>query len=242
MKKQTINRILHETRDIYNQIAPDFSRTRGRLWLGFGDFAKYVEPGCRVLDLGCGNGRLYTVFADSGVSYLGLDNSEELIKIARERFKNNPEVKFDLADLAELSLPAANFDLVLAIAALHHLPDSYLRRQILKQIFQTLKPGGRLVLLNWNLWQTVNGFKYWPNLFNYRQKISRGVWSLNDAFIPWKNLSREHPRYIHSFSLAELKKNLRAAGFDVETLRYELKGRPANRWSGGNSLAVARKP
>jgi tRNA (uracil-5-)-methyltransferase TRM9 len=283
MKQTSTKNILAQTRDIYNAIAPDFSDTRGRWWRGFGSFNRYTKPGDKVLDLGCGNGRMAEIFADSKISYLGIDNSEELIKIARERFKDQSWVKFEVGDilgdswvpvrrLAERpesqverndgskrdssTSPVATgfarndngseqFDMVLLIAVLHHVPTRKLRLRVLENVYDSLKPGGRLVISNWNLWQAVGdhkNFRYYKRLFNYYIKISRGVWGLSDAFVPWKPLTGENLRYVHSFRKGEMKRLLNRAGFDIDWIKYEAKnGQATDIWRGDNLLAVAIK-
>jgi SAM-dependent methyltransferase len=264
MKQENTEKILTQTRDIYNAIAPDFSDTRGKWWQGFGSFNKYVQPGDRVLDLGCGNGRMAEIFADSQIKYLGVDNSEELIKIAKARFANKPWANFMVGDVLGSDwipcLPAGRrvkfspfnnvvkndgYNLVLLIAVLHHIPTRTLRLQVLKNIYNSLQPGGRLVMSNWNLWQ-VSGkkknFRYWSYLFNYSEKIRRGIWRLSDALVPWKPLSGENLRYVHSFKLGELKRLLKKAGFKIEKIGFEdQKGNKATIFTGVNSLAVAVK-
>lgn len=244
MKQASTKKILAQTRDIYNAIAPDFSDTRGRWWRGFGSFNRYAKPGDKILDLGCGNGRMAEIFADSQVSYLGVDNSEELIKIARERFKEQPWAKFEVGDALAFNRPE-QFDMVLMIAVLHHVPTRKLRLKVLENVYDSLKPGGRLVMSNWNLWQ-VSGdhkkFRYYKRLFNYYIKISRGVWGLSDAFVPWKPLTGENLRYVHSFRQGEMKRLLGQAGFDIDWVKYEAKnGQATDIWRGDNLLAVAIK-
>ena len=138
-----------------------------------------------------------------------------------------------------------SFDLVLMIAVLHHIPSKKLRLQILKNIYSVLKPGGRLVLVNWNLWQ-ISGwkkkFRYWQYLWNWAEKIKRGVWGVSDAFVPWKPAGLETRRYIHSFGKGELKRLLKRAGFAIEEISFEVKdGQKARIFKGDNLLAVAVK-
>jgi ubiquinone/menaquinone biosynthesis C-methylase UbiE len=248
MNQQVQNGILQQTKKIYNAIATDFSNTRGRWWRGFGDFAQYVRPGDRVLDLGCGNGRMAEIFENSKIEYLGIDNSEELIKIARERFKDRPWIKFEVGDMLEIQnskLKTQNFNLVLLIAALHHLPTKELREQVIKNIYNILKPGGRLVMINWNLWQVLGwkkNFRYWKYLFNWLEKISHGLWGVSDALVPWKSLSAEGKRFIHSFGKREVRRMLKQAGFEIEKLAFEIKGgEQRGILRGDNLLAVAKK-
>ncbi|MFA6525823.1 MAG: methyltransferase domain-containing protein [Candidatus Buchananbacteria bacterium] len=247
MKRQNVNRILEETPKIYNEIAADFSDTRGKWWEGFGDFAKYVKRGDNVLDLGCGNGRMAQLFDNSGVEYLGLDNSQELIEIAQNRYKNKSDFKFEVADAVDLHLASNQFDLELMIAALHHIPTRALRLKILKDLYQALKPGGRLVISNWNLWN-VNGrkyFRYYPYLFNLVEKFNLGVYNISDAFVPWKANLRQsewHVRYVHSFTKREMKNLLTSAGFSIDYLSYASKSRGSvSILTGDNLLAIAVK-
>ncbi|MFA6594137.1 MAG: class I SAM-dependent methyltransferase [Candidatus Buchananbacteria bacterium] len=255
MSRQNTQKILEQTKEFYNEIALDFSDTRGRWWRGFGDFAKYVRPGGKVLDIGCGNGRMAEIFADSKAGYLGIDNSEELIKIARERFKDKPWAKFEVGDMLELEsrnpayrsgrLKVESYDLVLLVAVLHHLPSKKLRLQTLENIFSILKPGGRLVMINWNLWQAFGWkkkFRYYRYLFNWPEKIKRGVWGVSDAFVPWKPAGEETKRYIHSFAKGETRRLLKQAGFIIEELEFKAKSEDKKGiMHGDNLLAIAVK-
>ncbi len=246
MKEEKVKNILKQTQTIYNAIAPDFSNTRGKWWQGFGSFYKYVKPGDRVLDLGCGNGRMADIFNDSKIQYLGIDNSKELIEIARKRFQDKDWVKFEVGDISSV-IPGLtrNPDLVLIIAVMHHIPTKKLKLKVLKNIYDLLKPGGRLVMSNWNLWQTVGEnkkFRYWKWLLNYRQKIKKGIWSLSDALVPWKPLTNDNLRYVHSFKKREMKKMLRQVGFEIESNEFETKtGEITNIWKGSNLLTIAIK-
>jgi len=244
-KKQ---KILEQTKGFYNEIASDFSDTRGHWWRGFGDFVRYVKPGDKVLDIGCGNGRMAEIFVDSKIEYLGIDNSEELIKIARERFKDKPWVKFEVGDVLEVKSRKSkveSFDLVLLIAVLHHLPSKQLRRRALNNIHDILQPGGRLVMVNWNLWQVFGWkkkFRYYPYLFNWLEKIRLGAWGISDAFVPWKSGGRNTKRYIHSFTKSETRRMLRQAGFIIEELEFKAKSEDKKGiMYGDNLLAIAVK-
>ncbi|MEI6288192.1 MAG: class I SAM-dependent methyltransferase [bacterium] len=244
MKNNKVNTILTQTRNIYNTIAPDFSDTRGKWWQGFGGFHQYTKPGDKVLDLGCGNGRMADIFEGKNINYLGIDNSEELIKIAKERFKNKTWVSFEVGDATD-TLPANNFDLVLILAVLHHIPTQQLRLKILTNTYNSLKPGGHLVISTWNLWQATDGkknFRYFKHLFNYQQKIKHGIWNLSDALVPWKPLASKNLRYVHSFHQSELKKLLLQAGFEIDWISYEKKdGTKTDIFHGDNLMAVAVK-
>ncbi len=244
MKKNT-QLILQQTKDIYNRIAPDFSNTRFRWWHGFGDFAKYVRPGDRVIDIGCGNGRMAEVFFGSKVEYLGIDNSAGLIEIARERFKDLPWANFEVGDLLDenFGTEKGSYNLALMIAVLHHIPGRKLQLTALRNIWRILKPDGRLIMYNWNLFEKKQLGLYWKYIFNYKLKVGQyGVWSARDAFVPWKLKDNWQMRYVHSFSKRELKHLLNDAGFIIDYISYErVKGGSASFWHGQNLVVIARK-
>ena len=75
-----------------------------------------VRP--QVVDLGCGAGRDYPAFDERGIDYLGVDASEGMLTVARERF---PEATFEAQDLCTLELPARSFDGAFANASLQHV-------------------------------------------------------------------------------------------------------------------------
>lgn len=241
MKEENVKAILKSTPQIYDQIAGDFSNTRGKWWAGINDFKKFASAGDQILDVGCGNGRMADVFKDLDINYLGVDNSVELINIARKRFSEQNNINFAVGDVTDLLLHENEYDLVLVIAVLHHLPTKELRLQALRQIYRVMKPGATLIMYNWNLWQFGYYKKYWPKLLNYSYKLSRGVWSIKDAFIPWKPIGGEHQRYIHSFTRGEMNRLLRKAGFRVESIGYENQGQLATFFNGYNLTVIAKK-
>ena len=101
--------------------------------------------------------------------------------------------------------------------------------------------GGRLVIYNWNLWSLGRRKNYWRYLFDFKNKTKMGVWSVKDAFIPWKLSGECQSRYVHSFSKSELKKLLQQADFVIEDIYYESRGMKSNFFRGRNLVAIASK-
>ena len=87
-----------------------------RWWRGFDAVvAGAVAPGSRVLDVGCGDGRLTFGCAEHAASVYAFDSDEELIESARA---NTPRalrdrIRFEVAEAAEVELPGTEFDLAL---------------------------------------------------------------------------------------------------------------------------------
>ena len=230
-------RIIHKTREDYNRIAKYFSNTREYIWPEFKYFSSFIKDGQNILDWGCGNGRMVFCLQGKKVKYFGLDQSRELIKIAKKKFA--PEVKsgkatFICTGSRDKKFPSDFFDLVFIIAALFHLPSESSRLELLQKTYKEMKTGGKLAVMVWNLasdWAKVKAKKSW-------KKIGK-----NDFLIPWKNPEGEviAQRYYHHFTPDELKSLLIKAGFKVKTLKFMKNGSWTDDKGGQNLIAVAQK-
>lgn len=88
-------------------------------------FLKYIKPGMKVLDAGCGEGILAVMMAKMGAAVTACDiskpNIDVCIKYAAEEKVDN--ISFLLADSENLPFPDNSFDLVVSSHVLEHLPD-----------------------------------------------------------------------------------------------------------------------
>lgn len=103
-----------------------------------------LTPGERVLDLGCGDGKVTAEMAARAAPGLvvGADRSFAMLRLARGRYgPAHPNLHFCQQDAARLGF-AGGFDAVFSNAALHWVPD---HPAVLRGVWAALRPGGRLL-------------------------------------------------------------------------------------------------
>lgn len=209
MNQKTAQKLLEKVVDDYDNISKEFDQTRKSDWKEFKLFLDYIHNGDHVVDLGCGNGRLFSFLHNHlKIQYHGIDNSKNLLKKAKI---NNPEAKFSYGDLLETGCSDSSTDVVAAIASFHHLPSTKLREKSLKEIRRILKENGTLIITAWNLFQPKYKKYIWKA--RLRHILSFGRYDWRDTLIPWAKSGVK--RYYYAFTAKELKKLLINAGFTI---------------------------
>lgn len=107
-----------------------------------------LPHGSTVLDVGCGIGGSSRILGkDYGFSVTGVTISPQQVKRATELTPKDLDVKFHVDDAMNLSYPDASFDVVWSVEAGPHMPD---KAVFAKELLRVLKPGGILVVADWN--------------------------------------------------------------------------------------------
>ena len=132
-----------------------------------GDFREKVldlarpKAGESILDVGCGTGTLAIAAkrrVGPATSVQGIDASPEMISRAGAKArKAGLDILFRNESIETLSFPDGQFDLVLSTLMLHHLPRK-LREQGVREMRRVLKPGGRLLVVDFGGLEEQRGF------------------------------------------------------------------------------------
>ncbi len=95
----------------------------------------------RILEVGCGAGFASEYLSGQYGAYVGIDPSEELIRIARKHH-GAPTARFVALDAMAFH-DRRGFDLIFAVGVLHHIPDW---ETVVRHLSQLLTPGGWLAV------------------------------------------------------------------------------------------------
>lgn len=186
MDKKDAKQIIDQTIADYNLIAEKFSSTRRTIPDDLRILAKEAGEKDKVLDYGCGNGRLCELF--SCQNYLGADASTELIKIAKFL---HPGYHFE--QIKPGGLPSKqDFDAIFCLSVIHHFPDRSNQLKLLNNLHQLLNNAGKLIITSW--------------LIDQSDQIN---------IVPFSDGKTIINRQIFSFSQNNLEELLSEAGFSI---------------------------
>lgn len=231
MNKKIVDKFNDLNCDFYRRVSDDFSGSRNFSWQGWNQLLAFLkldrEP--RILDLACGNGRFVeflNIHLSNKFRYLGLDNSQELLSIAKQKY---PMVKFEKFDVVENYLKNGKIiinnqekiDIVALFGLSHHLPSFELRSTLFAGLKDFLRAGGLIIVSNWQFAAEKNRFE--KNILNWKKIITNKKISIyqrinllylwfnlekNDYLLDWRKgkSSGQVFRYCHYFDETEMNK------------------------------------
>jgi SAM-dependent methyltransferase len=148
-KAQQFDDLYEDERPLVRLLRPGLFRRRQ---LAVDTVRAYKGP--RVLDVGCGSGRIGEFVLEAGASaYVGIDFAEPMIALARsrlERFSDRAELILD--DFLQVR-PEGSFDVVLALGLFDYLPEPH---RYSRRMFELCSAGG-CVVGSFPTWSLVKG-------------------------------------------------------------------------------------
>lgn len=226
MNRQTEKNLLKIVKDNYKEIAYEFSNTRKKcpesIWFNLIEFVKNIKNNDKILDVGCGNGRLLSILKDKKISYLGVDNSKKLINIAKKsksQFFNRLDYEFRVGNVLGLgNIPEFNFDYVFLIAVVHHIPGIKLQVKALRQLKNKVSDNGKIIITVWNFWNnnSKKNFKKLILKFSILKLLKKNKMDWGDILFSGFNVNSK--RYYHVFTKYGLKKIAKKADLKIEKI------------------------
>lgn len=220
-----LNQLNHH---FYSDHALAFAERRRTLQPGAQRIVARIPSGARVLDVGCGDGKVWPALGGRAALYCGVDGSEELLQKAEARIQNseirsqtsednsltsNPPIFFhaDLTDPAWANLlPPEPFTHILAFAVLHHIPGYATRLRLIRELAARLAPGGVCVMSNWQFTRRAKlreHIRPWSTLNLTAAEVEPG-----DYLLAWERKGKPGLRYVHLLDEAEAQRLAADAG------------------------------
>jgi ubiquinone/menaquinone biosynthesis C-methylase UbiE len=140
-----------KVRNQYNQVASMYDQRWNYYISNTLSFLKTwvdLPPTATVLDIACGTGELERlILAEHPTQHMvGVDISEQMLKVARQKLQNYSNVRFELASASALPFDNASFDTVISANSFHYFDDP---NAALNEMQRALKPNGNLIILDW---------------------------------------------------------------------------------------------
>lgn len=223
MDSTTTAALLQINREFYARFAVQFSQTRSPVQSGWQRLLAILPQHGRLLDVGCGNGRLALLLHQEKrvLDYIGIDSSPELLAIARSQ-DLGVVTTFVLGDVVapgwEQRLPARSFDAIVALAVLHHIPSWQARARLLAQLSALLGQDAVMIV---STWQFMNEARLrrkivpWSAAGLRPEQVESG-----DYLLDWQR-GGQGLRYCHLVDEQELVALARQAGLQVDLLYYD---------------------
>jgi len=120
---------------------------------------RYVPPGSRVLDAGCGAGRAVLALEQAGFQTIGVDLSLAMLAAGRSL---SGTARMGGANLLNLPFAGGSFDVIIMFfGAIQHIPGRAGRRRAMAEMSRVAPAGGRLIVGLDNLAPALNCYLYW---------------------------------------------------------------------------------
>ncbi|WP_340820358.1 class I SAM-dependent methyltransferase [Methanolobus sp. WCC4] len=180
-------------------------------------FYEYTFPNCKILDIGCGTGKVSIPLASQGFCVTGVDINPEALQMASSSsvsYECTQSPLFARTDATHLPSPDASFDVAIMQAFLTTIVSKEERARIIREAHRVLKPGAYLYLADFG--QT------WHSQI-YRERYIRDLPMTKEegSFFAYDEKTGEVAYVAHHFTEKELVFLLIENGFEVEFFKRD---------------------
>ena len=179
-----------------------------------------------VLDLGCGTGTMTELLAADGYDMIGVDNSEEMLEIAREKqIKSGHEILYLLQDMREFELYGTVGAVFSICDSLNYITEPEELKQVFRWVNNYLDPGGififdfnteykyREVLGDQTIAESREDCSFiWDNYYDKESQINEYVLNLFIQGGDGRYDRCEEVHYQKGYALTEIRELIEAAG------------------------------
>lgn len=138
----------------------------------------------KVLEIGCGYGRLSPWIAEHGIDYVGIDIDTEALNMASEL---HPDLSFKRENVTNLSFSENSFDLIISNTVLHHIPNGFFPDAV-NSISSVMSKNGTFIMSS--VTEGSGNSKTWVRSKNdYQRYFAQYGFELSESIerdLPWQ--------------------------------------------------------
>lgn len=193
---------------------------------------EYFKKNSKILDIGCGPGRITLPLAKLGNEVIGIDPSADMIDIARKiEFSTNLVLGYRIARAAKIPFEDNFFDYaIFANNGWGQIPGKGERQRTLSEIARILKPKGVFIFCVHQRYYFSPGLFFWAMKFfeyHFLRRIGLSVKEVDfgDVFLTKNKEGNKlkQARFVHIAGKREIRKALINAGFEIK--KYQTMGK-----------------
>ncbi len=204
--------LVESTREYYEVVASSYRRRPWNIVSKVEEYSSRIEL---IGDMGCGIGSNLDILLNSGRKGVALDYSYRMLIKSLGFFARKKKLHRIIlvnADMRMLPFRDSVFDALIYISSLHHIPYRSNRISVLKEAYRVLRNNGVLLITVWARYQ----LKFVPRILaNLLTRILGRIESVGDVVEEKIVQGKPLYRYHHLYTLNELVKDIKYAGFDV---------------------------
>ena len=157
----------------------------------FKSLIKEINPGEKVLDFGCGTGRILEYDLFLNVDYYGVDISPNMIEKAQQKWKNRPHTDFRVYNGSLLPFEHETFEYVISTWVFQHIVEDNKLKDLIAELAKLLRPNGTLLFIEQirdneyvDIFEDGTPFKKYRTARHYKEICEYDFAEINYELVP----------------------------------------------------------